>query len=89
MTRLRKVVLKEKSFESPAELHALLAQELGFPDYYGANLDAFEDCLEDVYVPTRIIIKRCKGHRKEWFDGFEDVVRDVARRSDFVYCVIR
>lgn len=89
MAHVRKVVLKEKSFESPAEVHALLAQELGFPDYYGANLDAFEDCLEDVDVPTRIIIKRYKNHTRDWFDGFEDVVRDVSKRSSFVYCVIR
>ena len=33
---------------SAKELHAALARALGFPDWYGANLDALADCLRDV-----------------------------------------
>jgi ribonuclease inhibitor len=29
------------------ELHALLARQLSFPDYYGHNWDAFWDCVTD------------------------------------------
>ncbi|MBL0128649.1 MAG: barstar family protein [Flavobacteriales bacterium] len=29
--------------------HEALAIGLGFPDYYGRNLDAFNDCLGDLY----------------------------------------
>ena len=29
------------------ELHQSLAEALGFPDYYGHNLDALADCLSD------------------------------------------
>ncbi|HSF22520.1 MAG TPA: barstar family protein [Burkholderiales bacterium] len=29
-----------------------LGTTLGFPDYYGENLDAFNDCLGDVDVPA-------------------------------------
>ena len=29
--------------------HEALATVLGFPDYYGRNLDAFNDCLGDMY----------------------------------------
>ncbi len=33
------------SFETEAEVHSLLARELQFPEYYGANLDALYDML--------------------------------------------
>ena len=33
---------------SRAALHELLARELDFPPYYGANLDALNDCLEEI-----------------------------------------
>ncbi len=32
---------------SKQALHRLLAQGLGFPDYYGMNWDAFWDCVRD------------------------------------------
>jgi ribonuclease inhibitor len=36
-------------------LHAHLKEKLGFPDYYGENLDALWDCLRaDVELPITI-----------------------------------
>lgn len=32
-----------------------LGAALGFPDYYGRNLDALEDCLRDVEGPTALL----------------------------------
>lgn len=37
----RKLTTKEKS-------HEYLAKQLGFPEYYGKNLDALHDCLTDI-----------------------------------------
>jgi len=31
------------------EMHKVIKDSLGFPDYYGANWDAFWDCLTDMY----------------------------------------
>ena len=31
------------------EMHAVIKRSLKFPDYYGCNLDAFWDCLTDMY----------------------------------------
>lgn len=35
-------------------LHDVLAVSLGFPDWYGRNLDALYDCLTDLQEDTEI-----------------------------------
>lgn len=89
MARPHKVVLREKELESPREAHELLARELRFPDYYGANLDALEDCLGDINKPTRIVVRRDPDRPKSWFDGFVEVVSESAQRSCYLGCTIR
>ena len=40
---------------TPDELHSLLAQFLGFPDFYGRNWDAFWDAITGlVTMPRRL-----------------------------------
>ena len=41
------LVIDGASVENRAALHALLAEGLPLPDYYGRNLDALYDCLTD------------------------------------------
>ena len=41
---------------SRQELHGLLADAFHFPDYYGENWDAFDECIRDVELPTHIEI---------------------------------
>ena len=38
--------------------HDYLALRLGFPDYYGRNLDALYDLLSEFAQPTRLVIYR-------------------------------
>ena len=35
-------------------VHNYIAEKLGFPDYYGKNLDALYDCLTDIDIPTAV-----------------------------------
>jgi RNAse (barnase) inhibitor barstar len=35
---------------------AAIGAELGFPDYYGKNLDALNDCLSDIERPTALLV---------------------------------
>ena len=43
--------------ETIKELYAGLASALGFPGYFGHNLDALWDCLTDLTGPTALIME--------------------------------
>jgi RNAse (barnase) inhibitor barstar len=43
--------LSARDCVAPEDLLIALADVLSFPDYFGSNLDAFNDCLSDVAVP--------------------------------------
>ena len=85
----KRIVLRESELDEPAQVHAKLAKKLDFPEYYGANLDALEDCLSEVRSPTRIVLERAAENPKPWFDGIVEVVRDSAQRSCYLGCTIK
>jgi RNAse (barnase) inhibitor barstar len=62
------------------QLHELLAQRLGFPDYYGHNWDAFDECIRDVTGPLVVRVTGFPGLRlrlpreaKLWLDCAGDL----------------
>ena len=89
MLRPHKVVLREKDLKTMDEAHEVLASRLDFPDYYGANLDALEDCLGDIYEPTRVVLVRDPTNPKPWFDDLQEVVCESAQRSCYLGCSVR
>ena len=50
--RYKVVQVDAAAWQSQADLHQNIAQALDFPDYYGSNLAALNDCLSDVAVQT-------------------------------------
>jgi RNAse (barnase) inhibitor barstar len=62
-------------WESEEDFHKEAARTLRFPDYYGGNLNAFNDCLGDMNIPetggTIIVFVR--------FDLFAGRFRDAAQ----------
>ncbi|MBR3327079.1 MAG: barstar family protein [Atopobiaceae bacterium] len=89
MPRPIRVELSERACATEKDAHELLAQELLFPRYYGANLDALEDCLSEIAEPTRIVVKRDRRNPKPWFGAMVEVIRESAQRSCYLGCTIR
>ncbi|WP_291726291.1 barstar family protein [Bernardetia sp.] len=71
-------LLEDKSYEiiefegnflsNKTELHYDLQQKLNFPDYYGKNFDALNDCLYDyeVHQNGTVIVFRHLNYLDEW-----------------------
>ena len=55
MAREPLVEINLSAISSPQELHAALAEKLHFPDWYGANWDAFWDAITGlVEIPLNL-----------------------------------
>ncbi len=67
--------------QTPDAVYDYLTEELGFPAYFGRNLDALHDCLTDVGTPTRLILT---GTSSACGEHFLRVFRDAARRNRYL-----
>lgn len=78
------------AWSSVEQMHDDLARELAFPDYYGRNLDALNDCLRDLKMPREggvaLVLRR--------FDAFAlreprvaEAILDIAEHASRGYLV--
>lgn len=60
MSRQLLIEINLSAISSPQELHAVLAKHLHFPDWYGANWDAFWDAITGlVDMPLELHLIGC------------------------------
>ena len=52
------IVLDGRKLSERRSAHAWLQKEFAFPEYYGANLDALNDCLSEVSQDTEIVLTK-------------------------------
>ncbi len=79
------------TWKSESDFHREIALGLEFPDYYGQNLNAFNDCMRDIEVPDlggRIIVLRK-------FDLFAlhepevaQIILDILARSSWRFLLV-
>lgn len=48
-----KYILDFTNVKKWIDIHAILEKEFDFPDYYGANWDAFWDCIVDLLLSNK------------------------------------
>lgn len=61
MTYEHEATIRERDITSREDVHVALAGGLGFPDHYGASLNALDDCLGDLSKPARVLVVRERG----------------------------
>ena len=77
-------VIKGRQCKTPAHLFAEFAQVLKFPDYFGHNWDALEECLADLeWLPAKgYILMITEAYHvlpddAEEFETFLEILRDA------------
>ena len=61
------------------DLHVRIAETLGFPDWYGMNLDALMDCLTDL-GPTHVTLSAWEELPFD-AEGFWETFRDAQEEN--------
>ena len=75
---MHSIKIKFSDFENAKALHEYLRDGLGFPDYYGCNLDALYDVLSTWFTELRIYTE---AGGTSFEAGFYQVFRDVASEN--------
>jgi RNAse (barnase) inhibitor barstar len=77
-------IIKGSHCKTPANLFAEFARALGFPDYFGHNWDALEECLADLeWLPAKgyILLITDAAHvlpnDEEEYETFLEIIRDA------------
>ncbi|PWM52573.1 MAG: hypothetical protein DBX41_02440 [Clostridiales bacterium] len=80
------IVLDFTDCKYPADIHRVLKDSFGFPEYYGANWDALWDCLNDLFFSSEeALVKICgistldkemQAYLKPMFELFSDISDD-------------
>lgn len=68
------------AIDTRPQFHRALARELGFPAWYGHNLDALHDQLTAITGSTRLILTNW-DHAAPFGRGFRQVMEDAAEEN--------
>mgnify|MGYP000630451229 CR=1 FL=1 len=82
---MKQVILDGTGLTTSAQVHELLARELDFPIWYGANLDALYDRLTDVTQDCWIVLTHAaamEAHLGNWAGALRQVLRDACACND-------
>ena len=83
------VLLDPERILSIDDLHRAFAETLGFPEYYGNNLDALHDCLTDIHDDVGVIavdteLLRLNVGPRRW-KGFTRLMADLQKEKKLSY----
>ena len=89
---MRKIILDMNVPQSKEEVQDYLMEKMGFPEYYGKNLDALYDCLTS--LDRADLCFENLGQDNGYFDRMLPVFRDAAEANpglklafaDTVFC---
>ena len=74
------------AWKSESDFHREIALGLEFPNYYGQNLNAFNDCMRDIEIPDlggRIIVLRKFDSFTAYEPEVAQIVLDILARSSW------
>ena len=89
---MRKITLDIEKMRSLPMLHKYLHTALALPEYYGANLDAFYDCLTEIAEPTELVVPKKVADEAYlgWYgQQFLQVLQDAAAANDALTITLR
>lgn len=81
---MKHCILDGEAIGTREQLHTVLQQELGLPEWYGRNLDALYDSLTDSHERISIEMRNPEAlvaHLGRYAKALEQVIRDAAEEN--------
>ena len=89
---MAEILIDITPFEEKISLHSYLKEKLGFPFYYGANLDALYDELSSIAKPTQITLvytdRPIAGHER-YIPRMVDVFKAAAQDNYHIKLTVK
>lgn len=79
---MKEITIDERDFQEPEQLMNYLKETLAFPEWFGGNLRALNDCLGDICEPTLITIIRRDPTPDTWFDRASITIVRASMEND-------
>ena len=89
---MKKIVLELEKMRSLPMLHKYLHTALALPEYYGANLDAFYDCLTEIAEPTELVVPQqvaAEAYLGWYGEQFLQMLQDAAAANEALKITLR
>ena len=89
---MRIITLDIEKMRSLPMLHKYLHTALALPEYYGASLDAFYDCLTEIAEPTELVVPQkvaAEAYLGWYGQQFLQVLQDAAAANDALTITLR
>lgn len=74
-----KIVLDARCMDTKETAHVYLQEQLGFPEYYGKNLDALYECMCELSDMELIVLHRCEA--QNYYLRVEHVLRKAEEEN--------
>ena len=81
---MKQITLNGKKMTDRESAHIYIASKLGFPDYYGKNLDALADCISEFCLDRYIRFSHYEDAEKnlgEYAESLVEVFTDIAEEN--------
>lgn len=81
---MKQITLNGKKMTDKESAHIYIASKLGFPEYYGKNLDALADCVSEFCLDKYIRFSHFEEAEKnlgEYAETLAEVFTDIAEEN--------
>lgn len=88
---MRTITLDLRNVQNEDGLHDLLHDSFGLPAFYGRNLNAFWDCLSEIFEPTivRVIGRRFPASVAPVVEEYLGLLEEYALLRNGLFRVVR
>ncbi|PSM53281.1 Barstar, ribonuclease (Barnase) inhibitor [Campylobacter blaseri] len=83
---MKKIVIDGRFIKHETDVHRYLIKKFKFPVYYGKNLDALWDSLNEIDEKTTIVLKNPDIFRKNYknFDALLSLFNDLKNENELI-----